>query len=98
MRPLEGSGVLVGGHGDGGPGPRLCRHKQEVSQPLVTVQFSGTSKRIIVLDYYRIIFAFALHFVFLDIFYSIDVAIVINTALNFLCLILNNNPSTLSHL
>lgn len=94
MRPLEGSGVLVGGHGDGGPGPRLCRHKQEVSQPLVTVQFLGTSKRIIVLDYYRIIFAF----VFLDIFCSIDVAIVINTALNFLCLILNNNPSTLSHL
>lgn len=29
--PLEGSGVLKGGHCDGGPGPRLCREKRAVS-------------------------------------------------------------------
>lgn len=31
VRPLEGGGVLVRGHGDGGPGPRLCRGRQAVS-------------------------------------------------------------------
>lgn len=34
VRPLEGGCVLVGGHGDGSPGPRLCRETQAVSQRL----------------------------------------------------------------
>lgn len=34
VRPLEGGCVLVGGHGDGSSGPRLCRETQAVSQRL----------------------------------------------------------------